>query len=148
MHSQITPSAARELGRKLRFVRQARSLTLRDVSQRSGLSMQYLAQIETAKKIGVTEDAYERFGHALGLDPGIIGDLVLEARIQSALEARGLDAEQRAFVWRGIEQRLAEVGYDINTDISDVVVDILRGSPRGDEPAQGSAEERRGRRGH
>ena len=49
----------------------------------------------------------------------------MRARIQSALETRGLAADQVLFVWKGVEQRLAEIGFDLRTDISKVVVDIL-----------------------
>ena len=55
MHSTITEGAAKELGRSIRFIRQARALTLRDVAKGSGLSPQYLGQIELAQRLGISE---------------------------------------------------------------------------------------------
>jgi transcriptional regulator with XRE-family HTH domain len=125
MHSTITEAAAKELGRSLRFIRQARSLTLRDVSRGAELSPQYIAQVELAQKVGVSEEALRRLAKPLGIPESVIEDLLLRARVQSALEVRGLSADQVKFVWRGVEQRLSEAGVDMKTDISKVVVDIL-----------------------
>ncbi len=125
MPDRLTPTAAKELGRALRFVRHARSLTLRDVARSSGLAPQYVQNIERGERGNVSEDAYTRAGEALALPPEMMLDLLLRARVQSAIEQRGLSAEQVAFVWRGVEQRLAEKGVDLRTDISKVVVEIL-----------------------
>lgn len=125
MQSTITETAAKELGRSLRFIRQARSLTLRDVARRAQLSPQYIAQVELAQRTGVSEEALRRLATPLGIPESVIADLLLRARVQSALETRGMSPEHVTFVWRGVEQRLAEVGIDMKTDISKVVVDIL-----------------------
>lgn len=129
MQSTITEAAAKELGRSLRFIRQARSLTLRDMAKGAQLSPQYIAQVELAQRVGVSEEALRRFAKPLGIPESVIADLLLRARVQSALEVRGLAPEQVLFVWRGVEQRLAEAGVDMKTDISKVLVDILVGAP-------------------
>lgn len=125
MQSTLTPTAAKELGRALRFVRHARSLTLRDAGKAASLSPQYVQNIERGERTSVSEDAYLRLGKALGVPEEVLLDLILRARVQSALEQRDLPPEHVAFVWKGVEQRLAEVGVDLRTDLSRIVVDIL-----------------------
>jgi transcriptional regulator with XRE-family HTH domain len=125
MQSALTSTAAKELGRAVRFVRHARSMTLRDVAARSGLSSQYIQNIERGERTTVSEDAYMRFATAVGVPDETMLDLILRARVQSALERRGLTLEQVTFVWRGVEQRLTEVGVDMRTDLTKVVTDIL-----------------------
>lgn len=122
---RLTATAAKEIGRSLRFVRHARNLTLRDVARSSGLAAQYVQNIERGERGNVSEAAYERVGGALSLPPAMVLDLLMKARIQSALEQRGLSEAQVLFIWRGVEQRLAEQGIDLRTDISKVVVDII-----------------------
>jgi len=125
MQATLTTTAAKELGRALRFVRHARNLTLRDIARSASLSPQYVQNIERGERATVSEDAYIRFAKALSIPDEIVLDLIMRARIQSALERRGLSPDQVVFVWRGVEQRLAEQGLDLRTDISKVVVDIL-----------------------
>lgn len=125
MQATLTVTAAKELGRNLRFVRHARNLTLRDIARSASLSPQYVQNIERGERTTVSEDAYVRFARALSIPEDIVLDLIMRARIQSALERRGLSPDQVLFVWRGVEQRLAEQGIDLRTDISKVVVDIL-----------------------
>lgn len=125
MQMTLTPAAAKELGRALRFVRHARNLTLRDIARSAALSAQYVQNIERGERVTVSEDAYLRFAKALALPDSVVMDLVLRARVWSALERRGLTPDQVSFVWRGVEQRLAEQGIDLRTDLSKVVVDIL-----------------------
>lgn len=125
MHSTITEGAARELGRSLRFIRQARSLTLRDLAKGSGLSPQYLGQVELAQRLGTSEEALRRLAAPLGVPEEVITHLLMRARIQSALETVGLAQDDVAFVWRGVEQRLQERGIDLKTDMSKVVTELL-----------------------
>lgn len=125
LHSTITEGAAKDLGRTLRFIRQAKQLTLRDVAIASGLSMQYIGQIETAQRVGVSEEAIRRLAGPLGLGDGIAEDLMLRARVQSALEARGLSTSDVDFVWRGVEQRMKERGHELRTDVASLVSELL-----------------------
>jgi transcriptional regulator with XRE-family HTH domain len=125
MHSTVTEGAAKELGRSIRFIRQARSLTLRDVAKGAGLSAQYLGQIELAQRLGISEEAIQKLARPLGVPEAVMDDLLMRARIQSALETRGLGAEDVSFVWRGVEQRLAERGIDFKVDISKIVTEML-----------------------
>ena len=127
MQSTITEAAAKELGRSLRFIRQARSLTLRDMAKGAQLSPQYIAQVELAQRVGVSEEALRRFAGPLGIPEAMIADLLLRARVKSALEVRGLAPDQVLFAWRGLELRLTEVGVDVTTDVSKVVDDIFAG---------------------
>lgn len=100
-------------------------MTLRDVAKGSGLSPQYLGQIELAQRLGISEEALRRVAKPLGVSEDVISDLLLRARVHSALETRGLGGDDVAFVWRGIEQRLAERGIDLRTDISKIVTEIM-----------------------
>jgi transcriptional regulator with XRE-family HTH domain len=125
MQPALTTTAAKELGRSLRFFRHARSLTLRDVARSAGLSSQYVQNIERGERGTVSEGAYTRFAKALAIPDEVVLDLIMKARVHSALEQRGLATDQVVFVWRGVEQRLAEQGIDLRTDISKVVVDII-----------------------
>ena len=113
MQATLTIIAAKEFGRALRFVRHARNMTLRDAARGASLSPQYVQNIERGERTSVSEDAYIRLGKSLGVPPDVLLDLILRARVQSALEQRGLAGEHVSFVWKGVEQRLAEVGIDL-----------------------------------
>lgn len=121
----LTTTAAKELGRGLRFMRHARNLTLRDVAKRAELSAQYVQNIERGERLGASEDAYTRLARGYEIPVEIVDDLLLKARVVSALEQRGLDDKQQTFVWRGVEQRLTEIGVDVKTDISKVVAGMI-----------------------
>lgn len=121
----LTPAAAKELGRGFRFLRHAQNLTLRDVAKRAELSAQYVQNLERGERINASEESFEKLSRGYEVPKVIVDDLVLKARIMSALEQRGLDADQQAFVWRGVEQRLAEQGIDIRTDIARVVAQLV-----------------------
>jgi transcriptional regulator with XRE-family HTH domain len=123
--TSLTSDASRDLGRSLRFIRHAKNLTLREVAKVAGLSAQYVQNIERGERGSASEDAYDRLARGYGIDPTIVADLVLKARVMSALELRGLDAEPRAFVWRGVEPRLAEVGLNLRTNVEKLVADII-----------------------
>lgn len=121
----LTPAAARELGRGLRFMRHARNLTLRDVARRAELSPQYVQNIERGERLNASGEAYEKLARGYEVPQPVVDDLVCKARIMAALELRGLSDDQRTFVWRGVEQRLGEIGVDIKTDISQIVATML-----------------------
>lgn len=121
----LTAASAKELGRGLRFLRHAQNLSLRDVAKRAELSAQYVQNIERGERLNASGDAFERLARGYEVPKGIVDDMVLKARIMSALEERGLDAEQQAFVWRGVEQRLIEQGIDIKTDLARVVASLV-----------------------
>lgn len=125
MTTALTPDASRDLGRSLRFIRHAKNQTLREVARTAGLSAQYVQNIERGERGSASEDAYERLARGYGIDFSIVRDLVLKAQVLSALERRGLDADQRAFTWRGVEPRLAEVGLNLRTDVAKLVAEII-----------------------
>lgn len=129
MEPAATSAAARELGRSLRFIRQARSLTLRDVAKGSGLSAQYIAQIELAQRTKVSEEAIRRLSGPLGVSESVIDDLLLRARVKRDLEARGLTEDQVSFVWRGVEQRLSEIDVKVQTDMAVLINDLWATAP-------------------
>jgi len=125
----VTSAAARELGRSLRFIRQARSLTLRDVARGSGLSAQYVAQVELAQRTRVSEEAIRRMSGPLGVGESVVADLLLRARVKADLEARGLTDDQVSFVWRGVEQRLSEIDVKVQTDMAALINDLWATAP-------------------
>jgi transcriptional regulator with XRE-family HTH domain len=121
----LTDNAARELGKGLRFLRHAKSLTLRDVAKRAGMSAQYVQNIERGERVNASEESFEKLARGYEVPLPIIHDMLLKARIMSALELRGMGAEDQAFIWRGVEQRLLERGVDIRTDVARVVAEML-----------------------
>jgi transcriptional regulator with XRE-family HTH domain len=122
----LTAEAARDLGKSLRLIRLTQNKTLREVARDAGLSFQYVENIERGSRATVRDGVYERLPHGYGIPESFLADLLLRARVLSALERRGLDAEQRAFVWRGVEQRLAEKGVNVMTDLATIVVELMR----------------------
>lgn len=124
--NMLTPAAAKELGRGLRFMRHGRNLTLRDVAKRSELSAQYVQNIERGERLNASDESFEKLARGYEVPFEVVADLLLKARIVAALEQRGLTPDQQTFVWRGIEQRLSEQGLDIKTDVAAVVANMLR----------------------
>ena len=121
----LTPTAAKELGRGMRFLRHAQSLTLRDVARRAEMSAQYVQNIERGERLNVSKEAFEKLAGGYEVPMPVVDDLVCKARIMSALEERGFDDTQRTFVWRGVEQRMAELGIDVKTDLARVVAGMI-----------------------
>lgn len=124
MNIVLTEAAARELGRALRLIRNTRQVTLRDAARAASLSPQYINNIERGERRAISQDAFNRLGKALGAPPEVFQDLVLRARVSSALTERGLSAEDATFVAKGMEQRLAEIGHPAKP-LGDVLTDIL-----------------------
>lgn len=123
----LTPRAAADLGRSLRFLRHAQDMTLREVAKRAGLSPQYIQNIERGERVGTSSESFEKLARGYGVDFAVVADLLLKARVMSNLELRGIGAEQSAFVWRGVEQRLQEQGVELSTDVSRVVSRLMEG---------------------
>jgi transcriptional regulator with XRE-family HTH domain len=121
----LTTSAAKDLGKSLRFVRHAKDLTLRDVAKAGGLSFQYVQNLERGSRTTTSDEMFEKLSHGYGIPATVMADLLLRARVMSALERRGLDETARTFVWRGVEQRLSEQGTDLRTDLAKIVADLL-----------------------
>jgi len=124
MHIVLTGEAAKELGRALRLIRHTRQITLRDASRAAGLSPQYINNIERGERATVSRDAFDRLTKGLGGPQEVYDDLVVRARIDSALAERGLSSEDRAFIWRGVEQRLAERGVKL-TVLGEALVGMM-----------------------
>jgi transcriptional regulator with XRE-family HTH domain len=125
MHIVLTAGAAKDLGRALRLIRHTRQVTLRDAAKAASLSPQYINNIERGERLTVSQEAFARLATALGGPIEVYDDLALKARIDSALEERGLDAEARTFVWRGVEQRLAERGVRLSV-LAEALVEMMR----------------------
>jgi transcriptional regulator with XRE-family HTH domain len=125
MQVVLTTEAAKDLGRALRLIRHTRQITLRDVSRLAKLSAQYINNIERGERLTISQDAFERLVAALGGPPEVYADLLARARIESALAERGLSAEDRTFVWRGVEQRLKERGVPV-TVLAEALVEMMR----------------------
>ena len=124
MNIVLSDGAAKELGRALRLIRQTQQITLRDAAHGSRLSPQYINNIERGERHTVSEDAFGRLVRALEIPPAVVQDLVLRARLGAALSDRGLSAEQQAFVLKGVEQRMAEIGQAMPT-LADVLTSML-----------------------
>lgn len=124
MQATLTVTAAKELGRDLRFIRTSQSLTLRDAAKGASLSPQYVQNIERGERVTVSEDAYVRLGRAIGMPDADLLDRLLRARVKSALELRHIDEDGIAFVWRGVEQRLGEVGVELHLDLAQLLTTI------------------------
>lgn len=128
MNICLDDGAARELGRALRLIRNTRQITLRDAARASSLSPQYINNIERGERKTISQGAFDRLAEALGGPPAVFADLVLRARMMSALNDRGLSADQTTFVLKGVDQRLAEVGRPMKP-LGDVLSDILSPVP-------------------
>lgn len=121
----LTGTAAKDLGRALRFVRQARGLSLRDVAQAAPISPQYLQNIERGERTAASLDIYLRLQRVYDLPEGAIPDLILKARIQSALEERGVKREDAHAVWAEAESHLQRLRYAVRTDLAELVARII-----------------------
>lgn len=121
----LTQSEADEFGRALKFIRGARGMTLREVSQASGISYQYLHNIEDGTRVGYSDELVVRLQRTYRLPVRSLDDLLLKARVRSALSKRGISAGDRDAVWRMVETRLNELGTPVNTDLAALVAAIL-----------------------
>ena len=129
MHSTLTPSAAKELGRVLGLMRTTQRKTLRDVARSATMASQYAHNIERGDKLTVSEDFYARFARAVCIPDDAWRDHILRARVRSALEQHGLSPDQVEFVWTGVVQRLAEQGIVLRLDLAKLIADIFEGPP-------------------
>ena len=135
--TMLTPNAAAELGRVLRFVRNASGSTLRDVASRAALSPQYVQNLERGERSSASEAAYLALAVGYPLDEAVMRDLLMKAQVESALERRGVDRETASFVWAGVQGRLIERGTVVRSDPVQIVAEVLGQSPlpaRGLEP--------------
>lgn len=131
----LTQTEAREFGRALRFIRDARRMPLREVSQATEISYQYLHNIEvgirTNKDSGAvtpvdpSPDILEKLQRAYRLSNRALDDLLLRARVRSALDLRGISKSDADAAWRMLETRLGELGTPIRTDLAVLVAGIL-----------------------
>lgn len=126
----LTEAAAKELGRAIRAYRTTSNLTMREVTRAAPISYQYIANIEAGSALTVNEDKYRALAKGIRMPEAVMADFLLRARVYSALERRGLTPEQQAFIWKGIEQRLAEVGINLRLDLEKQFADILLSPPR------------------
>lgn len=118
MYTSLTPVAAEELGGTLRLVRQLRSEFLGDVARKSGLSTGYIQNLELGSRTNAAEETLIRLAKGYGIPEPMMQDLILRARILTALERRGLDPKQRSFVWEGTAVRLEGIGFKPNVDMA------------------------------
>lgn len=126
MDPVLTPAAAKELGRAYRFVRQARGMTVRGAEQASGVSYQYVADIESGARPSVREHHLRQLAQGYLVPTAIVDNLLFKARIMSALERRGLDAAQQAVAWKRVESTLMEFGVDVQEGVRDLVATLYR----------------------
>jgi transcriptional regulator with XRE-family HTH domain len=124
MDQGLTPTCARELGRAFRFARLAREITLREAAKRSSVSTQYILNIEQGSKVNVSEEVLRKLSRGLGVPPVTTDNLLLRARVLSALERRGLNMDQRGIIWTSLEQRLKELDIDVRESVRDMVAEL------------------------
>lgn len=127
MDQGLTPAAAKELGRTYRFIRQARELTLREAAKASGMSTQYVMNIELGQRPNVSEPFLRKLGRGYGLPTTVVDNLLLRARISSALERRGLDTAQQTVAWKRVESTLTEFGVDMAEGVREMVATLYGG---------------------
>jgi len=131
----LTQAEAREFGRALRFIRDARRMPLRAVSLETGISYQYLHNIEVGTRVNKetgavtpvdpSPDILEKLQRAYRLSDRGLDDLLLRARVRSALDMRGISKSDADAAWRMLETRLGELGTPIHTDLAQLVAGIL-----------------------
>ncbi len=124
MQTALTPEAARDLGKTLRFIRHARNMTLHDVALGSGLSIGYIQNLEGGARTNASEETYLKLSKGYKVPESLMLDWILRARMHTALQRRGLSEEHRLFIWRGVESRLAEIGLP-PTDLAKFVSELI-----------------------
>jgi transcriptional regulator with XRE-family HTH domain len=125
----LTKTEAAEFGRALRFIRDARRMTLREASKAIAISYQYLHNIEEGTRTGYSNELVQQFQRAYRLPDRSLDDLLLRARVRSDLAQRGISPGDADAAWRMMEARLIEMGHPINTNLAALVADII-GTPR------------------
>jgi transcriptional regulator with XRE-family HTH domain len=123
--STLTPEETREFGDALRFIRSARRMTLRETSQTAGISYQYLHNIEEGTRTGFSEDIVLKLQRVYRLPDHALDDLLLRARVRSALGHRGISRSDADAAWRLMETRLGELGTPVHTDLAQLVAGVL-----------------------
>ncbi len=121
----LTQAEAKEFGRALRFIRDARRMPLREVSSTTEISYQYLHNIEAGDRTGFSDDLVVKLQRAYRLPDRALDDLLLRARVRSALDMRGISKSDADAAWRMLETRLGELGTPIHTDLAVLVAGIL-----------------------
>jgi transcriptional regulator with XRE-family HTH domain len=119
MDSGLTPAAAKDLGRAFRHMRKAWDLTYRDAAKASGVSAQYIMNVDHGQKANVSEAVYRAMATAYKLPPDKLDNLLLRARLLSALERRGLTLEQSHTLLERLSQSALRMGIDLETDITE-----------------------------
>ena len=121
----LTVTEAKEFGRALRFIRDARRMPLREVSQATEISYQYLHNIEAGDRTGFSDELVLGLQRAYRLPDRALDDLLLRARVRSALDQRGISKSDADAAWKMLETRLGELGTPIRTDLAVLVAGIL-----------------------
>ena len=127
MDNGLTSAAAREMGEEFKAFRKLRDLTLRAAAKASGVSMQYVLNIEQGSRPNVSEPYVRKLGDGYGLSPIVVGNLILKARVMSALERRGLDSEQQTVAWKRMESTLIELGLNLQGGVRQMFTDLYTG---------------------
>jgi len=121
---------AKEFGNAMRFIRDARRMTVRELCAASGVSYQYIHNIESAERTGPSDDVAQRLQRAYRLPEREIEDLLLRARVRSALLHRGISKADADAAWKMMERRLVELGVKVSTDMPQILATILIGAAR------------------
>lgn len=117
--------AAKEFAEALRTIKRVRGVVDMDIARKAGVSRVYLNELLNATRTNPSPRVLEGLRDALGIPDELYRDLLLRLRIMDALEEHGLDEQQRAFVWRGVVQRLEEIDRPW-TDLPEIVARMMR----------------------
>lgn len=123
----LTGSAAKELGRILRFIREAQNprMTLREVMKRTGISYQHLQNIEKGERTNTSVTIYQRLQEVYGLPDHAIDDQILKARVMTALTERGVTPQHALAVWIAVETQLNSLRYPVSTNLAELIAGVL-----------------------
>jgi transcriptional regulator with XRE-family HTH domain len=121
----LTGAAAKELGRTLRFIREARQMSLREVMKQTGVSYQYLQNIERGERTTVTVTVYQRLQKVYGLPDNALDDFILKARVVSALGERGVTPQHATALWTVVETQLNSLRYPVSTNLAELIAGVL-----------------------
>jgi len=154
--STLTPGEAREFGETLRIIREALHMTFRRVDEASvasggtRVSYQYLKNIEEGTRpardgnvttVEPSEAVILQLQRLYRLPDRSLDDLLLRARVRSALNQRGISKSDTDSAWKMLATRLGELGTPIHTDRGELINAILNRPREVRVPGRRKAEE-------
>lgn len=115
-----------ELRRTLTTMLRGRGLTALTAAQRMGTTRQYVTQLLNGTRGRIDGELLARLQPGYGYPDHVRRGMLLRFQVMSAFEEANLSDRERMFLWRGIEQRLEELGVQIPTDPAEFIAETLR----------------------